>query len=253
MIRKLNYTERARIKRDDIVIKLAKRGVENWFDADLSRLINYNFPPRSLLFLEAYRLTSWMRFDFGSIGNITPPKDRHLKLFDTPTGIKFRVKVTAPNDAHKLLAEADAIPLIAPEEDNYDKAPLLEVMPSQELGDEIYRVDFSEGKPVLLINNEVAHYKLIGRSPAFLSLALPAVFREILVKILIIDQIVDDSDMEDWHCRWIRFAKSLPGAGEMPDSDDVEKCQDWIQDAVAVFARKQKLRMMFKEFWRDEQ
>ncbi|MCK6584498.1 MAG: hypothetical protein L6Q49_15495, partial [Anaerolineales bacterium] len=179
-------------------------------------------------------------------------KDRYLKLFNTPTGIKFRVKVTAPGKIHKLLAEADAIPLIAPEEENYSNAPLLEVMPSQELGDEIYRVDFSEGTPVLLINSEMGSYKLIGRSPAFLSLALPAVFREILTKILVIDKMADDNDMEDWHCRWIRFVKLLPGTDEIANVDDVEKCLDWIQDTVGMFAKKQKLGMQFKEFWRDE-
>ncbi|MEW6286710.1 MAG: hypothetical protein AB1509_10825 [Chloroflexota bacterium] len=253
MIRKLNYTDRVRIKREDIVIKLLKNDGQNWFDADFSRLINYGLPSESLLFVEAYRLTNWMRFNFGCVGSVVPPKDRHLKFFDSPAGIKFRVKVTAPSDTHKLLAEADAVPLIVPEEGNYTNSPLLEVMPSRELGDEIYRIDFSEGKPVLLINSEVANYKSVGRSPAFLSLALPAIFREILTRILVVDQRNDDNDMDDWHCRWIRFAKSLPGIGETPRVDEIEKCQDWIQDAVSVFARKQKLRKEFKEFWRDEQ
>jgi len=252
MIRKLNYTDRVKIKREDVVIKLMTNNGENQFDANLSRLTNYNLPPESLVFLEAYRLTSWMRFDFGRVGKIAPPKNPHLKLFNIPMGIKFRVKVTAPGDIHKLLAEADAIPLITPEQENYDNAPLLEVMPSQELGDEIYRVDFSEGKPVLLINSEAGNYKLIGRSPAFLSLALPAIFREILTRILVIDKMADDNDMEDWRCRWIRFAKSLPKTDEIPEVDDVEECLDWIQNTVSMFTKRQKLMAQFKEFWRDE-
>lgn len=252
MIRKLNYTDRVKIKREDVVIKLITNNDENWFDADLSRLANYNLHPGSLVFLEAYRLTNWMRFDFGRVGKITPPKDSHLRLFNTPMGIKFRVKVTSPGDNHKLLAEADAIPLLTLEQENYDNNPLLEVEPSKELGHEIYRVDFSEGKPVLLINSVVGNYKLIGRSPAFLSLALPSVFREILTKILVIDKWTDDNDIEEWHCRWIRFVKLLPGTDEMPDIEDVEECLDWIQNTVSMFAKKQKLRMQFKEFWRDE-
>lgn len=255
MIRKLNYTDRIKIKREDIVITWINNNGENWFDADLSKLSGsfYNFPPDGLVFLEAYRRTNWMRFDFGQVGKITPPKDRHLRLFDMPKGVKFRVKVTSPGDTHKLLAEADAIPLIVPEEDDHNIDPLLEVQPSSELGDEIYRVDFSEGRPILLINNDVGYYKLIGRSHCFLSLALPAIFREILTKILIVDKRNDDNEMEEWHCRWIKFVKSLPGIDEIPDVDDVEKCQDWIQDAVSMFARKHKLKMKFKEFWRNEQ
>lgn len=253
MIRKLNYTNRVKIKREDVVIKLIENNGENWFDADLTRLTNYNLPHESLLFLEAYRLTNWMRFDFGRVEKITPPKDMQLRAFNTPIGIKFRVKVTAPGGVHKLLAEADAIPLVIPEEESYAKNSLLEVMPSAELGDEIYMVDFSEGKPVLLINSEMGNYKLIARSPAFLSLALPAVFREILTRILVVEKINDDDDMDDWHCQWIKFAKLLPGIDEVPDVDDVEKCLDWIQDAAGMFAKKQNLRKQFKEFWRDEQ
>jgi hypothetical protein len=251
MIRKLNYTDRVKIKREDVVIKLTKNNDENWFDADLSRLANYNLPPESLLFLEAYRLTNWMRFDFGRIGKITPPKNPHLKLFHTPIGIKFRVKVTAPSAIHKLLAEADAIPLITPEQEYYPNAPLLEVQP-EELGDEVYRLDFSNGNPVLLINSELGNYKHIGRHPAFLSLALPAILGEILTRILVGQQWSDDSDFEDWRCRWIKFVKSLPGVDEIPEVVNVEECLDWIQDTVSIFAKKQKLRLQFKEFWRDE-
>jgi len=252
MIRRLNYTNRVKISREDVVIELRMNNAENWFDSDLSKLANYKLPSESLVFLEAYRLTSWMRFDFGRIGKLIPPKNLHLKSFDSPVGVKFRVKVTAAGDIHKLLAVADAIPLRTPDQAKYDKDPLLEVMPSKELGDEIYRVDFAESHPVLLINSEVGNYKIIGKSPAFLSLALPAIFREILIQIIIVDKMTDDDDMEDWHCRWIRFAKLLPGMDDLPNVDDNEECLDWIKKTVAVFAKKQKLKVQFKEFWRDE-
>jgi len=252
MIRRFNYTNRTRIRREDIVITLREQNGDNWFDADLIKLANYELPSESLVFLEAYRLTNWMRFSYGHIGKLTPPKNLHLKLFDSPEGVKFRLKVTAAGDVHKLLAEADAISLLTQDQAEGIKEPLLPVMPSKELGDEIYRVDFSEGHPVLLINSEVGNYKDVGRSAAFISLAIPAVLREILTQIIIVDERIDDEDMDDWHSRWIRFIKQLPGIGELPRMDDNEECSDWIQNAVAVFAKKQKLRAQFKEFWRDE-
>ncbi|MBV6397607.1 MAG: hypothetical protein HFACDABA_03221 [Anaerolineales bacterium] len=252
MIRKFNYTDRVRIRREDISINLVVNNNQNWFDADLSRLANYEFPNESLIFLEAYRQTNWMRFDFGSVGKLTPPKNLHLRLFDSPQGIKFRVKVTASGEIHKLLAEANSIPLITPDNENSQDSPLLDVEPTDELGDEIYKVGFPEdGKPVLYINSELGNYKIIGRSPAFLSLALPAAVREILFRITIIQNWTDDTDMDDWRSRWIKFANSLPGNDDVPNTNDEDRL-DWIQDTVALFAKKQKLKAQFKEFWRDE-
>lgn len=253
MIRKFNYTDRVRIRRDDIMIALQENHGGNTFSADLSKLSEYGLPPDSLVFLEAYRLSNWMRFSFGTLGTIKPPKDPCLTRFDSVEGIKFRLKVTASGDLHKLLAEADAIPLITSEQDQEAAEPLLPVMPSKDLGDEIYRIDFSDDMPVLLINSEAGNYKDIGRSPAFLSLALPSVLREILMHIIIIDGRDDDDDLDDWHCRWIRFIRQFPGIGEIPKLEDGgEDCMDWIQTAVAAFARKQKVKAKFLEFWMEE-
>lgn len=252
MIRKFNYTDRVKIRREDISIKLTMYNEDNWFDADLSKLKIYNLPDESLVFLEAYRMTSWMRFSFGRLGKLSPPKNLHLSLFDTPMGIKFRVKVTASGDIHKLLAEANAVPLITPEQENHQKNPLLDVVPTKKLGDEIYRVGFSESNPILYLNLEVGNYKIYAKSPAFLSLALPAIVREILTKILIVDEWTDDTDMENWRSRWIRFIKLIPGIDDLPQTSNAEEYLDWIQDSVAVFAKRQKLKAQFKEFWRDE-
>jgi hypothetical protein len=225
---------------------------QSWFNADLSRLVNYELPGESLVFLEAYRQTNWMRFDFGKVGKIVPPKDMHLSLFDIPVGIRFRVKITASGNVHKLLAEANAIPLITPDDEAYKTSPLLDVEPTKKLGDEIYRVGFpDDGKPVLYINSEAGNYKIIGKSPAFLSLALPAIVRDILFKIVIIYDWNDDTDMDDWRSRWVRFATSLPGSDKLPDGNEDERL-DWIQDIVSWFAKKEKLGTQFKEFWRDE-
>lgn len=253
MIRKFNYTDRIRIRRNDISITLQENHGGNSIDADLSKLSAYGLPADSLVFLEAYRLSNWMRFSFGTVGKITPPKHPRLTRFDSMEGVKFRLKVTAGGDIHKLLAEADAIPLVMPDQDESEGEPLLPVMPSKDLGDEIYRVDYSDDMPVLLINSEPGNYKDIGRSPAFLSLAIPSVLREILVRIMVIDKRFDDDDMDDWHCRWIKFIRQFPGIGEMPNTDDdMEDCMAWVNTSVAVFVKKQKTKAKFLEFWREE-
>ena len=95
MIRRFNYTNRIRILRKDVPIKLREEDGKIFFDADLSALKEYDLPLESFVFVEAYRQTNWMRFKFGQVGAITPEKNRHLSQFETPEGILFRVKVTA--------------------------------------------------------------------------------------------------------------------------------------------------------------
>jgi hypothetical protein len=252
MIRRLNFTNRIKIKREDVMITVLDTDKQILFEANLSGLAKYNLPSESFVFVEAYRMSNWMRFSFGQVGKITHPKSLALKSFTSYEGIKFRVKITAAGQNHMLLAEADAIPLLTKDQKKSDKDPLLPVIPSDELGDEIYRVDYSEGNPILLINSSVGNYKNIGLSPSFVSLALPAVLREILTKIVLIDKRIDDDDMDDWHCRWIKFSTQLLGYDELPSTEDLDECAEWIQSISSAFARKQNLKSQFKGFWRDD-
>lgn len=250
MIRRFNYTDRLRIRRSDIRIVLREKDGQLEFDADLHALAEYDLPPDSFVFVEAYRQTNWMRFDFGQVGAISPDANRALSQFDSPDGILFRVKVTPNGDTHTLLAEADAIPLARPDQSEGPRTPLLPVK-SQKLGDEIYRVDFLGVRPLLLINSEAGNHADIGRSPAFVSLVYPAVFREILTRILLVEKHDDDSNPDDWKSQWLRFASLNPGLGELPDPDDTEARSDWIEKAVSVFAKQLQTRAKFADFWKE--
>jgi hypothetical protein len=251
MIRRLNYTGRILIRRVDAQVTLGNEDGQLSFDAALN-LGDYNLPSEAAVFVEAYRQTTWMRFDFDRIGAIQSPSDRRLTEFDSPEGILFRLKVTAPGTKHTLLAEADRIPLASLVEEETPRTPLLPVKP-QKLGDEIYRVDFSSprNRPLLLINSDAGEYSLIARSPAFMSLVYPAVFREILVRVLIVDEHDDYDSPEDWRSQWVRFAMLAPGLGEIPKADEAEDRFDWIEKAVALFAKRIQVRSKFAEFWRE--
>jgi hypothetical protein len=248
MIRRFNYTNRVRIRRRDARITLHEKDGQFYFDADL-RLSSYVLPPESLVFVEAYRQTSWMRFDFGRVGALQTPPDRSLTEFDSPDGILFRVKVTPAGDTHTLLAEADRIPLAKPDEKDAAKQPLLPVKP-QKLGDEVFRLDFSEDRPLLLINSDLGDYRAIGMHPAFAALVYPSVFREVLVRVLVVDKHDDDAAPDDWRSQWVRFATLLPGLGELPEPDDVDSRYDWIDKVVAAFAKKIQGRLKFEGFWK---
>lgn len=252
MIRRFNYTNRLRIRRKDVQIRIRDEGDHFAFDADLSALSDYDLPQTSLVFVEAYRQASWMRFDFGQVGAITPAKNRLLTRFDSPEGIKFRVKVTPQGDAHTLLAEADAIPLASPEQTEGERTPLLPVK-GQPLGEEIFRLDFSgqDGRPLLLVNSEIGNWRDIAKAPAFVSLTYPSVFREILNRVLLLDKHDDNSNSLDWRSQWLRFASLNPGLGDIPEPEDADERGQWIDNAVAAFSKQLQVRAKFIEYWRD--
>lgn len=251
MIRRLNYTGRIKIHRTDL--KLATResdGVLS-FDAHL-HLTDYELPAEALVFVEAYRQTTWMRFPFGTVANLQPPEKRALSEFDSADGILFRVKVTQAQDEHILLAAADRIPLALPDEDA-ERESLLTFVPA-ELGDELWRVRL-DGEPEFLVNKSAADDpRQMALSPVFVSLVYPAVLRQVLTCVLIEHDHRDTDDDEDWRSKWLRFASMLPGVDpKPPEKDDgTDAALRWVEDAVAGFAKKLALKEKFAGAWQPQ-
>src|SRR5687767_8442029 len=98
MIRRFNYTGRKRINRSDVKFTLQPADdVHFMFDATLN-LAKHELPPEAVVWVEAYRQTRLMRFDFGTIARPQQPANRKLTEFDTSDAILFRVKVTSTSD-----------------------------------------------------------------------------------------------------------------------------------------------------------
>jgi hypothetical protein len=250
IIRRLNYTGRKRIRREDVSIALNEKPNEKaTFDADLTKLADYKLPGDALVFVEARLQTRWMRFHYGTVAAIIPAPGRTLTEFDASDGILFSVKVTAVSGKPgKLLAEADGIPVRFPGEVEERRDPLLPVK-SENIGHEVYRIDFSGPSPMLLVNRAAGDKDAIARSPLFMSIVYPAALREILNRIIYIEELDDpDDDGETWQARWLRFATALPGVGRVPGEDEGDRDQ-WIDDAVAAFAKQQTMLDRFIAGW----
>jgi hypothetical protein len=249
-IRRLNYTGRKKIRREDLSIALHDMpNAPVFFDADLTKLSAYKLPDDAIVSVEARLQTRWMRFSYGTVGTITPAADRTLTEFDSPDGILFSLKVTAvTGNPGKLLAEADGIPVRFPGEAEERRDPLLPVK-SDDIGQEVYRLDFSNDPPILLVNRAAGGKDAIARSPLFMSIVYPAALREILDRIIHVEDLDDpDDDGEVWQARWLRFAAALPGVGPVPPKDDGDRDQ-WIDDAVASFAKQQTMLDRFIAGW----
>ena len=252
MIRRLNYTGRLRILREDARFIVVERKDEPaTFKAEID-LAGYSLPDDAEVSVEAYRQTSWMRFPFGTVAKLTPPSNIDLVEFDSPEAILFRVRVTSTDGAGgTLLAEADRIRGRKTEEVEEAAEPLLPVMPA-ELGAEVWRLEISE-VPRLLINKELWDWKAVALAPGFVSLVYPAVLREILGTVLIEDKHFDVDDTGDWRSRWLRFASLIPGVPDIPaETADPDKLKEWILDAVSAFCRQQRMLSRFVTSWRSE-
>ena len=250
MPRRLNYTDRKKIRREDVSIRVrnGEHGIS--FDADL-RLGNYAFhkvtpPPK--VYIEAYRgaSTVWKRFAFGHVDTLRPPDNRTLDEFGVPEGILFRIKVSASEGplAGRLLGEADGIrPLLPDQEDSY-RQPIINHVPADDIGDELWRVDFSGLVPLIKINVRVpvgVDQFLID--PTFRAVFAPAVMRQVLTRALLNDRdAFDEDDESSWQVRWLQFAIGLPGMGDPPEADEnggrianLREIEDWIDSAVEAF------------------
>jgi hypothetical protein len=252
-IRTLNYTNRRRIIREDARITIREEKGAFVFDAGLS-LADYGLPGVARIFIEAYRQTQYMRFDFGQVGAMRIPEDRFLSDFDSVEGVLFRVKVVTSADPRGLLlAEADQIRPRKLTDEDENRIPLLPVTRSDNMGDEIWRLEFDDQQTLLKVNAELGDWQALARAPVFIALVYPAVFRAVLWRILGQENHRDTEDTDDWRSRWLRFAVGLPGVGDPPVQDDEAKLDDWIDGAASAFARRHNIRAAYERYWTGAQ
>jgi hypothetical protein len=253
MIRRFNYTGKQRIRREDVSIRLTTSKPVRSFEAQLL-LGEYGLPGDAKVFIEAYEKTAVMRFPFGAVGSTSPPAGEKLKLteFEGSEAVRFRVKVVdSGGRAGRLLAEAEGIHPVFPEEKDEKRRPLLPVR-YEVLGEQVWKVEFPEStqdNPILLVNVKIPDKTALVRSPLFVSLVLPAVLREILNQILLVEEYQELEDGSDWKSLWLRFAKRLAGGDPPGEGQDPA---EWVDAAVAAFCDKQKAHTRYAETQQEQ-
>jgi len=250
MIRRLNFTGRRRIPRSAVLVRLLPGAQGIWtFDAKFT-LDELSFPLESSVFVEAYNATSYMRFDFGTIGQPVTPEERSLTEITESPLPKFRLKVVDRSERHgQLLGVADRLVPLRADETVEQQQSLLPVE-FHDLGDRIWRLDLSDW-PVLQLNRRIADLSEIARSADwFLGLVYPEVVRRILYTAVVeLDQTDPDFDESEWTCLWLRYVCALPGVGAPPpgESEDARQRQrEWIDEAVQAFSRARDARERFE-------
>ena len=235
MMRRLNFTGRRRIPRAKVTVRLVPAAGGVWaFDADYD-LGEFDFPPASRVYVEAYNATSYMRFAFGTVAKRETPADLRLAEITRSPLPKFRLKVV--DDRHGLLlAVADKLLPLRPEEDETRKQPLLPVELT-DLGERVWRLELTDW-PVLELNRRIADVGEAARSAdSFLALVYPE------------DQADPDFDASDWTSLWLRYACALPGVEAPPQGVGEEAAArktQWIDQAVEAFCRARDARVRFE-------
>ena len=253
-IRRINHTGRAKIRREDVEIQIDEKGPrKSGFSAKI-KLTDYSLADDANVYVEAYAPSICQRFSFGQIGNFHPPKNLTLSEFDSTENVKFRIKVVSTAGGNKhILAEADQL-FSNRGEDGNGTRPLLPVDCSSDLGSEVFRLQGlnESDSPVLLINAAVGDWKSVSTNPMFIALAFPSIIRQVLCSIIMRDKHTDIDDTEDWRSLWLRFALAFPGVPELPDPENDQATEDWIELAVESFAQHHDLLSLFQSSWQGE-
>lgn len=242
MKRHINHTERKRIEREHIEIKLRPRegNGPQIFDLTKLDLSGYGFQRDSLVRVEAARNQTGQTWDFGTVGNIRTLSDAERRITGVDAAAPFRVFVVAADGSGKLLGHARNIRA------KQDSESLLHLEESDELGAEVWRIKFhDDGQPVLLINKNIEGISgIVTDDPSFYALVIPDVLRAILTQIVIIDPQEMDDDSGGWHIDWLNLVGKYAGGKDAPalrgihdaDDDQIEEAREWIDEVVRNFA-----------------
>lgn len=245
MIRRFNYTGRAKIARKRVDISLFKDNEGKYFRAKID-LDGLDFPPDAKVYIEANYKGVYQRFFFGTAAQITEPGDTRLNELPETELAYFDISVVDENGkAGLLLGKAKGIAVSSDGAPN-DRIPLLPVNPA-DLKHQFWRLSFDtsdDGRPVLEINKNIPDiFEMARNDIKFISLVYPAAFRGVLFKL--IEQGDFDAGEDSWVFQWIKFVTTMLGVKHLPDTDTesgfTPEQEAWVDDCVNEYCKKLQL------------
>ena len=235
MIRKFNYTGRKKIRRADVRLDLLRDDNNRRFFNIGLHLEGLELPETARVYVEAYHRSGYQRFDIGTVGKLRIPDDRTLDSISASAMPLFRVKVVDKTSSHgRILASVDKVRPASVDDQPVGSRSMLFVE-FEDLGHAVWQLDLDGDWPVLKLNLTIDEISLIASSDnRFLSLVYPEVLRQILTRILMVDEHTDPDCDDDWPSLWLKLASSLPGMS-VPTQISKAGRQAWIENAVDAF------------------
>ncbi|MBU2527592.1 MAG: hypothetical protein KKC03_13425 [Bacteroidetes bacterium] len=233
--RRINSTNRRRIKREHIDIRMLESGPREPLKAKASlSLQEFGFPASAAVAIEAYHRSSGMRFDCGTIGSLSVPPVLILDEVDRSGSALFRVKVTdTETEPGKILGSAERIQPRS-QDDSEGKRSLFPVV-FRDLGEQVWKVEINYGdRPRLLLNKEIPGIQhRLHQNPLLQGLLLPAALR-IVIEAIAGEPDDGDDDEPGWKEEWMQYCRSI-GIQDDPADLDSEAKKEWVDRVVRVF------------------
>lgn len=236
MKRRINYTDRKRIPGERVSLNLIEHDGQKSFDANLN-LDGLGLANHACIYLESYHKTDYMRYAFGTVEHIQKPQNTDLGFLGRIENLRFRLKIVDESgDRGLILAVADRI---RPE--GADEIRSILTVEFKDLGHQVWRVSFDGNEPILELNSTVPFIRDKAKADYRLFFYVyPAVIREILTNMILIDGIPDLDDAEEWEQDWMGFAYRY--GGEYPeildrsqDGFDENEIRGWVERVVTEF------------------
>jgi len=170
--------------------------------------------------------------------------------------ITFNVLVLDPSTARKYGA-AETVRPVANDDEQSGARSLLPVDLADDLDGRIWEVRYTDtddeghsDAPVLVFSRKAARDSaaVFARKPNVRALVMPAVFQEILDRIIFAEEHEYDENGEGWQDRWLLFAASLVGEA-VPGGDDAsqEERHQWIRQAACRMAQQAALHDQYMQ------
>lgn len=243
MIRRFNYTGRKKIPRSSVQITVFGSGEERAFDAHLS-LVDLRLPAEAAVFVEAYHRSAYRRYDFGTVTNQTPPRDRRLAGIPSQNPL-FRVKVVVQTDGlGRIVAAAEKIVAEDSDKAGETRQSLL-IVEYVDLNDRVWALDLDSDWPRLQLNSRLSGIRDAARGGhEFLALVYPEVLSSVLSRVLTDDNSDPDCDDDDWGTLWLRFACWELGQPR-PTALNEQEAAEWVRRAVNAFCSRKRVAEAF--------
>jgi len=247
--KRIKFLQRRKILQEDIRITLEQHGPARRVAVEL-KLESYGFPPSSVVWVEAKTLLQTVRLKLGTAGGPLTRSPKDISQLKSER-ITFNLLVLDPESARKL-GSAETVRPVSGDKPQDDAPSLLPVDLADDTGGLVWKVvyeaDDGEGHcdaPVLVFSREAAEGTAAGfvQDAAVRSMVMPEAMREILFKVLVLDEDEFDQDSGGWRDGWLRLGASL--AAEDPPLRRSEafraEAVEWIDRAVGSLARRGKL------------
>lgn len=183
------------------------------------------------------RLDVYYNEDIGSVAEVQARgANVHTAIlpgFKNLSGIKLSIRVIDP-DTKRLITSIDDFR--ADNDNDLDRDELFEVL-TENLEEEVWKVDWESDSPILVVDTQFADQML--RSPMFAAMVLPNALREVLAKAA---ASFSEDDGRGWESKFVRFAETLSGPKPDEGESDSPAIQGWIERSVAAFAKKNSLK-----------